>query len=119
MSTAALALVAADSARAACQFEPARIGYGFESTMKGEANSGKPCGFALTAAGPAGASGFRVVQPPHHGVAGVGESYGMPVIGYRSVASYRGPDEFVVTFVGGVFGQPAQPGSIRVQLDVK
>jgi hypothetical protein len=119
MLTTALLLALGGSSQAACRFGDARIYFGFESPMKGEADSGKPCGFALSAAGSAGGSAFRVAQPPRHGAAAIGEDNGMPVVAYRSAAGYRGPDEFVVTFVGGNSRTPDQPSSIRVTLDVK
>ena len=44
----------------------------------------------------------------------------MPVVGYRSAAGYRGPDEFVVSFVGGNVARALiRPSSIHVYLDVQ
>ena len=43
----------------------------------------------------------------------------MPVIAYRSAAGYRGPDEFIVSFMGGDIRRPLAPSSIHVYLDVK
>lgn len=118
LTTALLALLGGSS-QAACRFDDAKVYFGFESPMKGEADSGKPCGFALSAAGHAGGSSFRVAQPPRHGAAGVGDNSGMPVIAYRSAAGYRGPDEFVVTFVGGDTRRPQLASGIHVYLDVR
>lgn len=117
--TTALLLALGGSSQAACRFDDAKIYFGFESPMKGEADSGKPCGFALSATGSAGGQSFRITQPPRHGAAAIGEDNGMPVVGYRSAAGYRGPDEFLVAFVGGNSRTPEQPSSIRVTLDVK
>lgn len=119
MLTTALLLALGGSTQAACRFDFAKIYFGFENPMKGEADSGKPCGFALSAALSAGGHAFRIAQSPHHGAAGIGDDSGMPVIGYRSAANYRGPDDFLVTFVGGNLRVPDQPSSIRVTLDVK
>jgi len=119
MLTTAALLALGGSSQAACRFGDAKIYFGFESPMKGEADSGKPCGFALSAAGSAGGRSFRIAQPPRHGAAAIGEDNAMPVVGYRSAANYRGPDEFLVTFVGGSSRTPDQPSSIRVTLDVK
>ncbi len=117
--TTALLLSLGGASQAACRFDEARIYFGFESPMKGEADSGKPCGFALSAAGPAGGRSFGIAQSPRHGAAAIGEDNGMPVVGYRSAAGYRGPDEFVVTFVGGDIRRPERASSIHVYLDVK
>jgi hypothetical protein len=116
---ATLTLCVAGSADAACRFDAARIYFGSESTMRGEVDSGKICGFALSGGGSTGSGEFRVSQPPRHGAAAIGETYAMPAVGYRSAAGYRGADEFVVTFVGGRVGQSEQPGSIHVYVDVK
>lgn len=115
----ALLLAFAGSSEAACQFDLGKIYFGFESPMRGQADSGKPCGFALSSASTAGSSAYHVSQPPHHGVAGIGDNGGMPVIAYRSAAGYHGPDEFVVSFMGGDIRRPDMESSIHVYLDVQ
>jgi len=117
--TTALLLSLGGSSQADCRFDFAKVYFGFETPMKGEADSGKPCGFGLGSAMSAGSHGFRIAQPPQHGVAGVGDNGGMPVVGYRSAAGYRGPDEFVVSFVGGNMRVHDLASTIRVDLDVK
>jgi len=117
--TTALLLTLGGASQAACRFEEIRLYFGFENPIKGAAESGKPCGFALSSALDAGGHAFRIAQPPHHGAAGIGADSGMPVIGYRSAAGYRGPDEFLVTFVGGNSRVPDQESKIRVILDVE
>lgn len=117
--TAALLLALGGSAQAVCRFDDARFYFGFETPIKGEADSGKPCGFGLGAAGTAGSRSYRVAQPPHHGAAAIGDNSGAPVIAYRSAAGYRGPDEFVVTFLGGDIRLHDQESRIHVYLDVK
>jgi hypothetical protein len=107
------------SLHAACRFDPAHFYIGFESPIRGEADSGKPCGFGSMAMYGARDSSFRVAQPPRHGVAGIGDSSGMPVVGYRSAAGYRGPDEFIVSFVAGGPRTPDLESTIHVYLDVK
>jgi len=115
MLTTALLLALGGASQAACRFDYGRLYFGFENPLKGEAESGKPCGFALSAALSAGGHGFRVAQPPQHGVA----DSGMPVVGYRSAAGYRGPDEFVVNFTGGNARVHDLASGIHVYLDVK
>ena len=117
--TAALLLALGGSAQAVCRFDYGRLYFGFENPLKGEAESGKPCGFALSAAMSAGGHGFRIAQPPQHGAAGIGDDGGMPVVGYRSAAGYRGPDEFVVNFTGGNARVHDLASGIHVYLDVK
>jgi hypothetical protein len=117
--TTALLLSAGGSSQAACHFDLAMIHFGFENPMRGEADSGKPCGFAVSTAGSAGVGSFQIARPPRHGVAGTGENSGMPVIGYRSAPGYRGPDEFVVAFIGGNARMQGQETSLHVHLDVK
>jgi len=119
MLTTALLLALGGASEAACRFDLGKIYFGFETPVRGEADSGKPCGFALSAAGTAGSSAFHVARPPQHGVAITGDNAGMPVIGYRSAAGYRGPDEFVVSFVGGDIRLRDQESGIHVYLDVK
>ena len=115
----ALLLCLGGSSHAACRFDVAGIYIGFESPIRGEADSGKICGFGSMGMHGAKQDSFRVAQPPHHGVAGVGDNSGMPVIGYRSAAGYRGPDEFIVSFIGGGPRTPDQESSLHVYLDVK
>ena len=117
--TTALLLALGGSSQAACRFDYSRLYFGFENPLKGEADSGKPCGFGLSAALSAGGHGFRIAQPPHHGAAGIGDSTGMPVVGYRSAAGYRGPDEFLVSFVGGNARVHDLESGIRVHVDVR
>jgi hypothetical protein len=117
--TTALLLTLGGSSHAACRFDDAKFYFGFETPMKGEADSGKPCGFAMGVATTGGSRGFRIAQPPHHGVAGIGRESGMPVIAYRSAAGYRGPDEFVVSYFGGDIRLHEMESGIRVILDVK
>ena len=119
MLTTALLLALGGVSQAACRFDYGRLYFGFENPLKGEAESGKPCGFALSAALSAGGHGFRVAQPPQHGVAGIADDSGMPVVGYRSAAGYRGPDEFVVNFTGGNARVHDLASGIHVYLDVK
>jgi len=117
--TTALSLAQGGASEAACRFDYGRLYFGFENPLKGEADSGKPCGFALSAAMSAGGHGFRIAQPPQHGVAGIGDDNGMPVVGYRSAAGYRGADEFVVNFTGGNARVHDLASGIHVYLDVK
>jgi hypothetical protein len=119
VSTMALLLVLGGAAQATCRFDPAKIYFGFETPMKGEADSGKPCGFSTSGASTAVAGSFHVTQAPHHGVAGIGDNGGMTVIGYRSVAGYKGPDDFIVSYMGGDIRRPEMPSSIHVYFDVK
>jgi hypothetical protein len=117
--TTALILSAAAPAHAACHFDLAMIHFGFENALQGQADSGKPCGLSGSTAGKAGVGSFQITQRPRHGVAGTGENGGMPVIAYRSAPGYRGPDEFVVAFVGGNARVPGQETSLHVYLDVR
>jgi hypothetical protein len=119
MLTTALLLALGGSSQAACQWDPAKIYFGFDTPMRGEAESGKPCGFSMGTVMSAGTHGFQIAQPPHHGAAGVGDDGGMPVVGYRSAAGYRGPDEFVVNFFGGNQRVHDLASSIHIYLDVK
>ena len=119
MLTIALILSSGGASQAQCRLELGKIYFGFENPMRGEVESGKPCGFALSSAGTAASGSYHVTQPPQHGVAGIGDDGGMPVVGYRSAAGYRGPDEFVVSFTGGDIRRPLAPSSIRVYLEVK
>ncbi|MGO4871173.1 MAG: hypothetical protein ACLPGW_11275 [Roseiarcus sp.] len=117
--TTALLLSLGGSSQATCRFEFATLHFGFENPVKGDADSGKACGFSVSAAGQTGVGSFRIARPPQHGVAGLAEDSGMPVVGYRSAAGYRGPDEFVVTFVGGNARVQAMATSVHVYLDVR
>ena len=119
MLTTALLLALGGSSQAACRFDYARLYFGFENPLKGDADSGKACGFGLSAAMSAGGNSFRIAQPPHHGVAGIADSSGMPVVGYRSAAGYRGPDEFIVSFVGGNARMSDQASGVHVYVDVR
>ncbi len=117
--TTALALSLGGSSQAACRFDFAKLYFGFENPTKLEADSGKACGFGISSTMSAGTHSYRIAQPPQHGVAGIGDDSGMPVVGYRSAAGYRGADEFVVSFVGGNARVPDQASSIRVHVDVQ
>ncbi len=117
--TTMLLLSLGGSSEAACQFDLAKFFFGFDNIVKGEADSGKPCGFGVSTSGGADAGAFRIAQPPHHGVAAAGEDSGLPVIGYRSAAGYRGPDEFVMVFIGGNARVPGQTTTVHVYVDVK
>lgn len=117
--TITLILASGGASQAACQLQLGKIYFGFENPMRGEADSGKPCGFALSSAGTAASGAFHVTRAPQHGVAGIGDNGGMPVVGYRSTAGYHGPDEFIVSFMGGDIRKTEAPSSIHVYLDVK
>jgi hypothetical protein len=119
MLATALVLSASSSSQAACRFDFARLYFGFETPMNGEADSGKPCGFVLTTSLSAGAHSYRIAQAPNHGAAAVGYNSGTPVVAYRSAAGYRGPDTFVVSFIGGNARVPDEASSIDVHLDVR
>ena len=115
----ALLLSLSGSSQAACRFDFAKLYFGFENPTKLHADSGTACGFAISSTMSAGTHSYRVAQPPHHGVAGIADNSGMPVVGYRSAAGYRGPDEFLVSFVGGNARVPDQASSIHVYVDVQ
>lgn len=119
MLTTALLLALGGSSQAGCRLDLGKVYFGFENPIRGEADSGRPCGFALSSASTAGSQAYRVAQPPRHGAAVVGDSGGMPVIAYRSAAGYRGPDEFLVKFVGGDIRLHDMESSLHVFLDVK
>ena len=112
---------AAGSGRRVSGRLPVRFGrlyFGFENPFKGEAENGKPCGFALSSAERGRLKGS--MSPDRRSMASQsGDNAGMPVIGYRSAAGYRGPDEFVVSFVGGDIRLHDQESGIHVYLDVK
>jgi hypothetical protein len=118
LMTALLLTLGGDS-QAACRFDSTKLYFGFDNPAKLEADSGKPCGFAMSSTRSAGSHAYRIAQPPHHGVAGIGDDNGMPVVGYRSAAGYRGADEFVVTFVGGNARVPDQASTIHVSVNVE
>ena len=69
--TTALLFTLGGSSQATCRFDFAKLYFGFENHMKGEADSGKTCGFSMSPSLGAGADSFRIAQPPHHGVAGI------------------------------------------------
>jgi hypothetical protein len=117
--TTTLLLALSGSSQAVCRFDSGKIFFGAETPMRGEADSGKPCGFEMSSALSSRSGSFRVAQPPLHGVAGIGDNGGMPVVAYRSAAGYRGSDEFVVSFMGGDIRLREAPSAIHVYIDVK
>jgi hypothetical protein len=95
-----------------CKVEYFKFYFNFDSQAAIHAESGRACPLRLTVSA---LEGLQIVKQPQHGTAAYNGSFSDIVVNYKSVAGYKGADEFVFAATGG---DPKHHGTANVTVTV-